>query len=131
MPLSYRIDRERALVLTEGSGVLTDEDILAHKGKLMMDPDFTPGMAQLSDVRNIERLAVTPEGVKAMVHHDVGSGVHRGGGQMALVVSTDLVFGMARMYELMGGLADRDAGQVGVFRSMEEATAWLAANPRT
>jgi hypothetical protein len=123
MPMSYRIEPDRALVLTEAWGVLTDQDILTHKAKLLSDPAFNPAMAQISDVRRIERLDVTTAGVRAMVGHDAANADRRLGHRMALVVPSDSAFGMARMYQQLGGHED---GSVGVFRTMEEARAWLA-----
>lgn len=127
MPMSYRIDRERGLVITEAWGVLTDADILAHKDNLLKDRDFDPNMPQLSDIQRIERLDVTSAGVKAMVEHDAANADRRDGHCMVLVVPRDEVFGMARMYQLMGSGGN---GRVQVFRTMEEADAWLAARAK-
>jgi hypothetical protein len=49
MPAFYKIDKERRLVLSFGSGVLTREDVLGHIDKLSADPDFDPGFSQLQD----------------------------------------------------------------------------------
>ena len=127
MPISYRIDRERAVVLTEAWGVLTDADILGHKARLLNDPGFDSRMPQLSDIRNIDRLDVTPIGVRAMVDHDAANADRRAGHRMGLVVPKDVVFGMARMYQQMGSRADSG---VEVFRTMEEPDAWLASLSR-
>jgi hypothetical protein len=59
MPITYRIDTKQGLVLTAATGVLTDDELLEHKRALAADPTFSPGMRQLSDVRGVERLAVT------------------------------------------------------------------------
>lgn len=122
MPMSYRVDPERRIVLTRAWGVLTDQDVLSHKASLLSDPAVQPGMVQLSDVRDIERLDVTPAGVRAMVRHDSVNAGRLPGHRLALVANADLVFGMARMYQQTGGHDDRG---VGVFRTMEEAEAWL------
>lgn len=123
MPISYRIDPERQLILTRAWGVLTDAELLAHKDRLLHDAAFDPGMPELSDVRAIERLDVTTVGVKAMVAHDTAHSERRSGHRLALVVPTDEAFGMARMYQLMG---KRDDGSVAVFRTLPDAEAWLA-----
>ena len=124
MPMSYSIDKQRHLVLTRCWGVLSDADLLAHKAQLASDPDFHASMGQLSDVRAIERLAVTTEGVKLMVAHDTANADRVGGHRMALVVASDEVFGMARMY---GQRSEAGAQGVGVFRSITDAKVWLAA----
>ena len=123
MPLTYRIDAARRLVLTHATGVLTDADLLAHKERLVHDPAFDPGMSQLSDIRNIERLDVTAAGVQAMVDHDNSNAPRRHGHRMALVVPADEAFGMARMYQLMH---HNEEENIGVFRTISEAEAWLA-----
>jgi hypothetical protein len=122
MPISYKIDLDRRLVYTRSWGVLTDADILAHKEQLALDPKFCPTMGQLSDVREIERLAVTTEGVKAMVAHDQAHADRRSGHRVAFVVSTDEAFGMARMYSQRS-----NPDLVSVFRSLTDAVEWLEA----
>ena len=122
MPMTYRIDSRRRLVLTHATGVLTDDDVIAHKERLLRDPEFRSDMAELSDVRAIERLAVTATGVAAMVAHDTNHAGAWRGHRLALVVTSDVAFGMARMYQSLG---DDGQGSVGVFRTMEEAEAWL------
>jgi hypothetical protein len=125
VPIAYRIDPEGRRILTHAWGVLTDADILAHKTRLLQDAEFDPGMPQLSDISAIERLEVTSAGVRAMVEHDAANAHRRAGHRMALVVPKSEAFGMARMYELVSGRVDNS---VGVFRTREEAEAWLAAD---
>jgi hypothetical protein len=120
MPISYKIDLNRRMVLTRSWGVLTDADILAHKTQLAADPDFCPTMGQLSDVRDIERLEVTTDGVKAMVAHDQAHADRRVGHRLAFVVSSDEAFGMARMYSQRSG-----SELVSVFRTLVDAEDWL------
>ena len=125
MPIDYRIDSTRQVVLTHAWGVLTDADILTLKERLIRDPDFTDGMDELSDVSDIERLEVSSYGVELMVAHDRRNGSLRRH-RLAIVVPGDRVFGMARMYQLMSGERDQN---VGVFRSFPEAQEWLDAAP--
>jgi len=125
MPIAYRIDNKRRLVLTRGWGVLTDADVLAHKKQLAKDPLFDPTMPELSDVRSVERLDVTTAGVKAMVAYDVTNADRVAGHRMALVVASDEVFGMARMY---GTRREPLGPGVGVFRDIDEAERWLTTD---
>lgn len=123
MPISYRIDTEKRMVLTKASGTLTDEDVLALKARLTRDPDFVPGMRELSDCRGIERLAVTSAGVRAMVQQDQQQARAGGPHKLALVLSRDVAFGMARMYQSLA--ESNEQNHVGVFRDIDEARAWL------
>jgi hypothetical protein len=73
MPISYRIDDARGLVLTTATGALTDADILDLKARLASDPWWSPGMQELADVRGIDRLEVTTEGVSQLaLRHSAG-----------------------------------------------------------
>jgi hypothetical protein len=122
MPISYRIDVERNLVLTTASGRLTDDDILQLKARLVRDPAFTPGMKELADIRNIDGLDVTPAGIQAMVQQDRNDSAHLASHKLAIVLSDDVAFGMARMYQTR---TESSMGNVGVFRDIEEARTWL------
>jgi hypothetical protein len=122
MPITYHIDSARNLVVTHAVGVLTDEDVLRHKHRLAADPDFTAGMCELSDVRGVTDLRITPEGVRAMVSTDVSHASRLQAHKLAIVAAEDVVFGMARMYEV---LAERHGPSVGVFRDVLEAARWL------
>ena len=122
MPISYRIDVERNLVLTTGSGTLTDNDIIQFKARLLQDPDFKPGMKELSDIRGIDQLDITPSGVQAMVQQDARNSAEVASHKLALVVSKEVAYGMARMYQT---LTQSNIETVGVFRDIDEARAWL------
>ncbi len=122
MPISYRIDKQRRLVLTTATGVLTEEELLDHKRALIVDPEFEPGMRELTDVRTIERLSVTAAGVRKMVALDQDHTDRLGDYRLAIVAPTDASFGTARMYQM---LTEANVQSIGVFRNMEEAEQWL------
>ncbi|MDH3206648.1 MAG: hypothetical protein OEO79_08550 [Gemmatimonadota bacterium] len=125
MAIRYEIDEERSIVMTTATGRLTDAELLAHKEALLADPRFRPGMKELSDIRGVEDLDVSPEGVMAAASFDSRNSPVLETHRLGLLVSTDLVFGMARMYEMR---TDGNTGGVKVFRSEEEAMLWLDAS---
>lgn len=122
MPITYHIDCQHKLVRTHAVGVLTDEDILGHKRKLAEDPQFTAGMRELSDVRGVTDLQITSAGVRAMVNADASQASRLHDYRLAIVAGQEVVFGMARMYEL---LAEPHVPNVGVFRDYLDAARWL------
>lgn len=122
MAITYRIDPRLRIILTTAHGILTDDELLAHKQRLVRDPAFEPDMVELSDVRGVDELAVTPEGIRRFVEQDREDADRFGDYKLAIVASQDVVFGMARMYAT---LTEANLSTVGVFRDMEEARAWL------
>ena len=117
MPVSYYIDAARGVVFTTFRGDVTLEEVGAVRNALRDDPDFRPTLNQLNDFRavtttmsaeNIGRLArMTPFGK---------------GSRRAIVVESDLLFGLSRMYELSG---KEGGAMVEVFKDVQEARTWL------
>lgn len=118
MSCSYSIDLARSLVLSRGWGVLTDGELLAHVRALTIDPRFVPNFHQLADLRDVADVEVTPPTVKEMARlNPYGNGSRR-----AVVVTSDLLFGMARMYQI---LRDEPGDELEIFRKMDDALRWL------
>jgi hypothetical protein len=116
---SYKIDKERRLVMTIGTGVLTREDIQGHMDRLSADPDFDPDFFQLADFREITEVEIGPEDVRQFAQRVIYSSSSR----RAFLVKNDLQFGLARMFEIYRELN----GETGirVFRTFDEAMEWI------
>ena len=118
MPCGYTIDLARSLVLSRGWGVVTDREILAHVRALIADPRFARNFHQLLDLRDVTNVQFTASTVREMVRlNPFGAGARR-----AVVVTNDIVFGMARMYQI---LADESPDELQIFRKMDDALQWL------
>lgn len=123
MPISYRIDPQRNLIFTTATGILTDDDILELKRQLTADPEFKPGMRELSDVRAVTDLRVTTQGVRRMVNQDAKQSSTLDEYRLAIVAGSGEVFGMARMYQM---LTENNLPHVAVFRDYDTAARWIA-----
>jgi hypothetical protein len=119
MSASYKIDKERRLVMTSGVGVLTKEDVQAHMDRLSSDPDFDPDFSQLADFREITVVEFGPEDVRQFAQREIYSPSSR----RAFLVKNDLQFGLARMFETYREL-NGESG-IRVFRSFDEAMQWI------
>ena len=124
MPTFYKIDKERRLVMSTYSGVLTIEDALGHQKKLLKDPDFDPSFSQLFDVTRVTDMRLTAEDVRTLAQRTVFSPDSR----RAILVSNDLQFGLSRMF----GIFRETKGEkrIRVFRDLEEALEWVLAKDR-
>ena len=63
--------------------------------------------------------------IERIVSMSVPYGQTRVGGKTAVVATEDLTFGLSRVYEMLKD-AEQLPFQTGVFRSMDEARAWLS-----
>lgn len=119
MPIRYRIDPSRALMLARAAGELTDACLLNHIARMRADPDYGPGLQQLYDFTPVTALQIGYETVRQVANTppDHGRPVRR-----ALVASSDEAFGLARVFEIARG---GTSGETRVFKRVEEAFAWL------
>ena len=122
MPMTYVIDRHTHLVRITGTGVLTDEEMIQCVLDLRGDPALEPDMSTLSDMRDIE-VAFTEQGIKTMVEVMKQTSELRKKAKAAIVVGSDLAFGMGRMFEMR---ADESVDpSFMIFRDMDAAREWL------
>ena len=117
MPAEYRIERSRRMVLSRAWGCLTDAELTDNRAALFADAAFEPDMAQLYDFSGVTELKVTSETLRLFARTSRFSPRAR----RAMVVSSDAVFGMARMYAIMSDKED----QIQVFRDVASAMHWL------
>ncbi len=118
MSANHVVVPELRLVVSRLAGTLTPEDVERARDGLRGDPRFDPSYSHLVDMRRVTRLPVAAAGVRRLA----GATTFAAGSRQALVASSDLVFGLARMYE---GLAGALAQHVAVFRSLADALEWL------
>lgn len=126
MPISYSIDKNLGVVFTTATGRLTEEELLEDKRRLTSDPNFSPEFVELSDIRAVSDLAITPEGIARMVMQDEDDADKLSAYKLAIVVSKEVAFGLARMYESM---TQANVPNVRIFREINEARDWLGLPP--
>ncbi len=73
MTAYYKIDKQRRLVLSSGSGVLTKADLVMHMEQLLNDPDFDPKFSQLADFSQVSGFDLTGDDVRALANKTVFS----------------------------------------------------------
>jgi len=121
MPVVYEIDKFRGLIRTRCNGPVTLEEVLGHFRALEHDPACPDRLDVLLD---LTAMASKPDRGELQ---DVRSEMDRISGRVrfgacAVVVSSDVMFGMSRMFTSLAGSYFRDAQ---VFRATSDAEEWL------
>jgi hypothetical protein len=124
MPDYYEIDKERRLVTSTASGVITLDEIWAHQEKLVKDPDYDPGFAQLLDIAQVTKLELNGDDVRTIA----GSKIFASSSRLAIVASSNLMYGMARMFQIFREMKGEQG--IHVFRDRDEALAWVLGQDR-
>lgn len=119
MPAFYKIDKERRLVLTTGSGVYTLADAVSHMDKLSKDPDFDPSFSQIVDFTQVTRIELSADEIRRLAQRTIFSPHSR----RAFIAADEVAFGVGRMFEILRGL-EGDKG-IRIFRSLEETLDWV------
>lgn len=100
-------------------GRLTDEGLLELHELLRSDPAVRPEHSLLIDLRQATGGGVSAAGVRSLSERPLPLSVES---RRAVVVPSDLGFGMARMYET---LRDQKGGAVRAFRDFVTAERWV------
>lgn len=117
MPFTHVFDAATNIVRTSAQGLVRFDDLAAHLQALM-----DAGVArvpQLIDARDAQH-ELSASDIRRLV--ELVSHLQAAYRRTALVVSTPMDFGMARMY---GALAEKVDPDFSVFRDLGEAEAWL------
>jgi len=122
MPSAYQIDTGQRFIRVTYTGAFAVGDILALQATLAADPEFSPDFVVLTDLRAAEPMEATGAGIEHVAEGSPFSPASK----QAILVSIDLHFGLARMFEVY---ADRRSRVVRVFRDPEAAYAWLGVSP--
>ena|ERR1700694_589252 len=97
MPAFYKIDKERRLVISSGSGAFTFADALAHQDKLLKDPDFDPGFSQLLDFTQFTQFGLRASDIRKLAGRTIFSPDSR----RAFILRGDLEYGFGRTFEIL------------------------------
>ena len=123
MEVERMIDTAARVVTLTVSGELGDADLLSLGDQLAGAPQVEPDFSLLIDLRQAHGQSVSSPGVYRLVEQAL---VLSPTSRRAVVVPSDLGFGMARMYEM---LREGRGGGMRVFRDYDEARRWVAQRP--
>ncbi len=118
MAITYSIDETKGMMHSEFSGSIDLNDLNAFFEDLRSNKAFQGDCLALHDGRNMENIAVNYRNILAIAACCPWmKGSHR-----AIVVSSKLMFGMARMYQ---SILDKRHGTIQIFMNIVDAELWL------
>ena len=127
MPVTYQIDKANGIIRTRCIGPVTIEEVIDHFRVLERDPDCPDRVDVLLDVSE-ETSVPTKENLREVSHEISRIRGNVQFGRCAIVASSDVLFGMLRMFEVF---AEQCFRQTYVFRTVGEAEAWLVSQRGT
>ena len=125
MPIEFHCDHGKRLVLAKAYGILTEEEIFGYQREVWSREEII-GYDEVIDMSEVEKI-VSPRSNRirdlAALAASMDSRSTRT--KFAIVATDDYTFGLGRMYEAHRTLNDRSTREVAVFRTMEDALAWI------
>ena len=125
MGIRYHVDKLHYIMVLTVEGYLTDKQLLFSLKQALSDPAVGPNIRVLFDLRQAKLLDLSANTIRAAANITKSGGDRLSGARLAIVCSTDHVFGLARMFQT---LRDRSPGEVKVFRKINQAKGWLNTN---
>jgi hypothetical protein len=120
MPWEHTIKPARRVIYTRMWGSVTLADFLGVPPALAADPQFDPSFSHILDLRDCARFDVSASDIAQLASRTI----LKPSALRAIVGNHDVIFGLARMYEIRRELVDSSA-QIRVFRTLQEALTWL------
>ncbi|MDH3642106.1 MAG: hypothetical protein OES38_08415 [Gammaproteobacteria bacterium] len=114
-PLGHRVSFIATGTYSQAEAFQSIQDMVGH-------PDFRAGYDVLVDMTGVEDVPLWGEDIREKVDFDKGLLAVLGTGTWAFVAPTDLVYGLARMYQ---ALMDDTPVHLEIFRDLRTAQAWL------
>jgi len=132
VPATHEIDETNKLIITDWNGEASDHEFLdtltRYQHEIRGNPDYQ-SFNELLDFRHISKVNLTTDGLielsriaRKTDRKDIPS-------RLAVLVSSSLAFGLARMYITYRNLEPGSHKTLKVFKNRADALAWLIESP--
>ena len=115
MPTTLHIDREAGIVYSTFYGDVDTAELVEQVAAIRRHSDFDPQFRELIDASNVTSFDVSSDEVRDLA---IQPAPFAPSARRVLVASEDLVFGLARMFQIFGG---EQRPHFEVVRTLEQA----------
>ena len=113
------------VVFAAGAGTITAAELFDYQREAWSRPDVM-GFNELMDMSAVERIeSPTPERVRELAEFSARMDAGARRSKFAIIATDELAFGLGRMFQAYREMSPGTRKDVGVFRSMTEALAFL------
>ncbi len=122
MPVEYKIDTNRKLIIGKGFGEIKHRDLTKIVQDIVAHPDYDSGYNELWDIREATKLMSFFEQTISRVESECEVRKITTPNREAIIVANSLQFGIARQYAI---LAEKIPLHVEVFFNYERGLSWV------
>jgi hypothetical protein len=128
MPATHHIDSSSRLLITTWEGEAVDIDFIEAIKKYQQDIQSNSDyhhFNEIVDLTKITGIKLTTNGIKHISSIASSTDQNRASTKLALIVSSNLAFGLARMYEAYRSMSKDGHKEIRVFKNKNEAFVWI------
>lgn len=122
-PITFVYEHAARRRIATFCGAVGDRDLYDAYASLLRESTYDASVDDLIDLRRVTHMAVTSAGLHRLIALYDGRASGGFATRAAIVAPTDVLFGVARMFQTLRGDANPD--EVEVFRNLEGALLWL------
>jgi len=128
MPAHHHIDSKAQLIITTWEGEARDVEFIEALKKYQKDIQNHIDYISYNEVVNLSHITsikITTEGIKtiALIASDTDN--HETNRKLALIVSSNLAYGLAKMYEAYRSFSKNAYKEIRVFKDENDAFEWV------
>jgi len=128
MPANHHIDNNAQLIITTWEGEAHDIEFIDAIKKYQKDiqnhPDYI-NYNEVVDFTKVTGVKLTTEGIKNIGHIASTTDINEVNRKLAFIVSSNLAFGLARMYEAYRSFSKNANKEIRVFKTEKDAFEWV------
>jgi len=128
MPVNHHIDSNNQLIITTWEGIACDiefiEAIKHYQNNIQNRPDCI-NYNEVVDLSKVTSFKLTTDGIKTIGSIASNTDSKELNKKLALIVSSNLAFGLARMYEAYRSFSNTSNKEIRVFKDETDAFIWV------
>ena len=128
MPITFEIDRARKTVFAQATGTITKDDFFSYQKALQAPVElrYFNECIDLSTAEDFE--GATDTNMMGLARMSVQLDDPAQPTLLAIIATSDLHYGLARMYETYRSMQPNNSRKVAIFRTRDEAIRWLSGD---
>ena len=128
MPAHHHIDNKAQLIITTWEGEARDIEFIEAIKKYQNDIQNYPNYInynELVDFSNVTGIKLTTKGIKKIGQIASMTDHISTNRKLAFIVSSNLAFGLARMYEIYRSFSAKALKEIRIFKTKKDAFEWI------
>jgi len=128
MPANHYIDNKRKLIITTWEGKAHDIEFIETIKKYQKDIQNHPDYINYNEIVNLSEVTsfkLSTEGIKTIGQIASNTDKSNENRKLAIIVSSNLAYGLARMYEAYRNLSKKSQKEISIFKKEKDAIEWI------